>query len=138
MKHTTDISFSPVFVAASAVLLLVVLITLQPQTVLSQVVHLVEVDVKVVAAGYRTSELIDEEVYNDKDEEIGELDEIILGSDSKATYAILEVGGFLGLGERLVAVPFESLKIDPAGTKIDLPGASKKALEELTEFKYTS
>jgi hypothetical protein len=144
MKDATHIALPitkstiPLFFAASAALLLAALIALQPQPVLSQAVHLVEVDVKVAAAGYRTSGLIGKDVYNNKDEDIGELDDIILSPDGKATYAILQVGGFLGVGGRLVALPFESLKIDKSGKKIVLPGASKEELEKLTEFKYTS
>jgi hypothetical protein len=66
------------------------------------------------------------------------LNDIILGADGKASFAILEIGGFLGVGQRLVAVPFDSLKIDKAGGKIVLPGASKTALGQLDEFKHTS
>jgi hypothetical protein len=121
-----------------AALLLAAPFALSPQLALSQAVHLVEVDVKIVGAGYRTSKLLESTVYNDTEEKIGELDDIILSPDGKATYAILEVGGFLGIGERLVALPFESLKIDKAGKKVVLPGGSKGALEKLTEFKYTS
>jgi sporulation protein YlmC with PRC-barrel domain len=118
-------------------LLLAAPLVLKPQPVQSQVVHLVEVDLKVVSAGYRASKLIESDVYNDTGDEIGELDDIVLGADGKANFAILEVGGFLGIGERLVALPFESLKIDKAG-KIVLPGATKAELEKLNEFKYTS
>jgi hypothetical protein len=48
-------------------------------------------------------------------------------------------GGFLGIGSRLVAVPYDSLTIDQKGSKIEkiaLPGASKDQLEKLTEFRY--
>jgi hypothetical protein len=128
----------PVAVSILAALLLAAPFALSPRLALSQAVHLVEVDVKIVGAGYRTSKLLESTVYNDTDEKIGELDDIILSPDGKATYAILEVGGFLGIGERLVALPFESLKIDKAAKKVVLPGASKGALEKLTEFKYTS
>jgi hypothetical protein len=57
--------------------------------------------------------------------------------DSKrALFAVLQVGGFLGLGGRLVAVPYESLTIGDNGRKITLPGASKEELQKLAEFKY--
>ena len=117
-------------------LLLAAPFALQPQPLRSQTVHLVEVDVKVAAAGYRASKLIGKSVLNDNNEDVGKLDDIVLGPDAKANFAILQVGGFLGIGSRLVAIPFESLKIDKAGDKIVLPGASKTALEKLTEFKY--
>src|ERR1700704_4167979 len=47
------------------------LIMSDSQPVLAQSVHLVEVDVKVLAKGYRASELIGERVVNDKNEKIG-------------------------------------------------------------------
>jgi sporulation protein YlmC with PRC-barrel domain len=100
-------------------------------------VSLVQVDLSVVGQGYRMSKLLGSSITNDKSEKIGTLDDVI--SDKKQlNFAILQVGGFLGLGGRLVAVPYESLVIDDKGQKITLPGASKEALKNLTEFHYTS
>jgi sporulation protein YlmC with PRC-barrel domain len=100
-------------------------------------VALVKVDLSVVGQGYRMSKLLGNSVINDKSEKIGTLDDVI--SDKKQlNFAILQVGGFLGLGGHLVAVPYESLVIDDKGQKITLPGASKEALKNLTEFHYTS
>lgn len=100
-------------------------------------VALVQVDLSVVGQGYRMSKLLGSNVMNDKSEKIGTLDDVI--SDKKQlNFAILQVGGFLGLGARLVAVPYESLVIDDKGQKVTLPGASKEALKNLAEFRYTS
>ncbi|RJF78699.1 PRC-barrel domain-containing protein [Rhodopseudomonas palustris] len=100
-------------------------------------VALVKVDVSVVAQGYRMSKLIGSTVMNDKNEKIGSLDDVIAGKDKKQLdFAILQVGGFLGVGARLVAVPFNSIVIDDTGSKVTLPGASKEELKKLTEFKY--
>src|SRR5688572_12813734 len=71
----------PVAVSVLAALLLAAPLALSPQLALSQAVHLVEVDVKIVGAGYRTSKLLESTVYNDTDEKIGELDDIILSPD---------------------------------------------------------
>ncbi len=99
-------------------------------------VALVKVDLAVVAKGYRMSKLIGSEVRNDKDEKIGTLDDVI-ADKKQVNFAVLQVGGFLGLGGHLVAVPYESLTIDDSGKKITLPGASKDALKNLSEFKYS-
>jgi sporulation protein YlmC with PRC-barrel domain len=100
-------------------------------------VSLVKVDLSVVGQGYRMSKLLGSGVVNDKSEKIGTLDDVI--SDKKQlNFAILQVGGFLGLGGRLVAVPYDNLVIDDKGQKITLPGASKDALKNLAEFHYTS
>jgi hypothetical protein len=49
---------------------------------------------------------------------------------------VLQVGGFLGLGGHLVAVPYQSLVLDDTGDKIVLPGATPDELKKLAEFKY--
>ena len=59
----------------------------------------------------RASKLIGSTVYNDANENIGDINEIVLRSDGKIAAVIVGVGGFLGLGERDVAVPFEQIKM---------------------------
>ncbi|MEQ9638628.1 MAG: PRC-barrel domain-containing protein [Alphaproteobacteria bacterium] len=56
-------------------------------------------------------ELIGRDVINMRGDEVGEINDIVLSAD-EAPYAVLEVGGFLGLGEKLVAVPMDQLRID--------------------------
>ena len=102
---------------------------------LSQGVQLVKVDVSVVGKGYRAGKLIGSSIINDKNESIGKIDDIII-DNNRVMYAVVQVGGFLGVGSRLVAVPYDSLKIDEAGKKVVLPGASKDELKKLAEFKY--
>ncbi|MDB5610082.1 MAG: hypothetical protein JWP25_6982 [Bradyrhizobium sp.] len=100
-------------------------------------VQLIKVDLSVVAKGYRMSKLIGSNVINDKNEKIGTVDDVIADKDKKQlSFAVLQVGGFLGLGGRLVAVPYDSLVIDDNGQKITLPGASKDELKKLSEFNY--
>jgi sporulation protein YlmC with PRC-barrel domain len=99
-------------------------------------VALVKVDLSVVAKGYRMSKLVGTTVINDKNEKIGTLDDVIADKDKKLSLAVLQVGGFLGLGRHLVVVPYDSLVIDEAGQKITLPGASKDELKKLSEFNY--
>jgi sporulation protein YlmC with PRC-barrel domain len=102
-------------------------------------VAVVQVDLAVVGQGYRISKLLGSGVVNDKSEKIGTLDDVISDKNKKQlNFAILQVGGFLGLGAHLVAVPYESLVIDDKGQKITLPGASKDALKSLAEFHYPS
>ena len=127
----------------STVLTLVALITLavlfvivvNPGRVLSQGVALVQVDVEVVAKGHRMSKLIGGSVVNDKNEKIGTLDDVI-ADKKRVLFAVLQVGGFLGLGGKLVALPYESLNISDDGRKIELPGATKDELKKAAEFHY--
>jgi hypothetical protein len=98
-------------------------------------VALVKVDLSVVARGYRMSKIIGSNVTNDKDEKIGTIDDVI-ADKKQVSFAVLQVGGFLGMGGHLVVVPYESLTIDDTGKKIVLPGASKDELKKLNEYKY--
>src|SRR5579883_1111009 len=105
---------------------------------LAQAVQLVKVDVAVVDKGLRASKLIWRSVVNDKNEKVGSLDDIIVGSDH-SLYAVLQVGGFLGIGKKLVAVPYDSLHVDEKDgkvAKVELPGASSDQLKQLAEFNY--
>jgi sporulation protein YlmC with PRC-barrel domain len=98
-------------------------------------VALVVVDVVAVADGYRASKLRGATVVNSKNEKIGELDDLIVGKD-RVLFGIVQVGGFLGIGSHLIAVPYDSLQISEAGKRIVLPGASKEHVKDLPEFKY--
>ena len=95
-------------------------------------VALVVVNVAAVALGYRASQLIGRPVSNGK-ETIGKIDDLIVGRD-KVLFAIIGVGGFLGIGERLVAVPYNSLVV--TSQNIVLPGATKAAVGKLPAFQY--
>jgi hypothetical protein len=120
---------------AAALLAAGVLVAIPPKAAFAQVAELVVVDIKVVARGYRTSKLKGTTVTNDKNEKIGEIDDIVIGRD-KVLFGIIQVGGFLGVGGHLIAVPYQSLVIDETGRKIQLPGASRDALKKLPEYKH--
>jgi sporulation protein YlmC with PRC-barrel domain len=101
-----------------------------------QTVQLAKVDVVKVASGYRASKVIDKSVVNDANETVGKVDDIIISPDGNGAFAIVSVGGFLGMGNKLVAVPYGDIKV--SGDKLTLPGATKDSLKSLPEFKYAS
>jgi hypothetical protein len=105
------------------------------QQIAAAAVELVVVDVVAVADGYRFSKLRGTNVMNPNNEKLGELDDLIVGKD-RVLFAIIQVGGFLGLGSHLIAVPYTSLQISEEGKRIVLPGASKEQVKGLPEFKY--
>ena len=86
--------------------------------------------------GHRASKVIGAPVYNEQDERVGTVDDLIITPDRSLSYAVVSVGGFLGLGKRLVAIPVEQLR-DEKG-KFILPGATKEALKALPEFQYAA
>ena len=122
---------------ASAAMIGVVLV-LRPTgaQVASQTVELAKVNVQRLAAGYRASKVIGSSVVNDANETIGKIDDILVSSDGKEPFAVLSIGGFLGMGSHLVAVPYDSLKF--VDKKLELPGGTKEGLKMLPEFKYAS
>jgi sporulation protein YlmC with PRC-barrel domain len=103
----------------------------------SQAVKLVTVDVNVVGQGYRASKLMGSAVTNEKNERIGTLSDLVVARN-RSLLAVLEIGGFLGMGAHLVAVPYETLVINDEGRDIRLPGASKDELKKLPEIRFRS
>jgi hypothetical protein len=94
----------------------------------------VSVDVGKLAMGYRASKIKGSNVYNDADAKVGAIDDLIVDRDDKVLFAVVSVGGFLGMGKHLVAVPYSALQIQNG--KMVLPGATKDALKSMPEFKY--
>ena len=62
--------------------------------------------------GWRSSRIVGATVYNDRDERIGTVDDLIVGQDGRISEAVLSVGGFLRIGAKLVAVPYDQLRFE--------------------------
>ena len=59
---------------------------------------------------WRASKLVGVNVYNDANEKIGDINDVILDKSGKVENVVLGVGGFLGMGEHYVAVAYDKLK----------------------------
>ena len=59
---------------------------------------------------WRALKFDDLDVYNNADEKIGDIKELILSQSGSVDAVVIGVGGFLGIGERYVAVPFNQVK----------------------------
>jgi sporulation protein YlmC with PRC-barrel domain len=80
------------------------------------------------------STIIGDDVYNPQGEKLGDIKELMLDLDGgHVAYAVLSFGGFLGMGDKLFAVPFESLRLDPEKERflLDVP---KERLEQAPGF----
>lgn len=65
--------------------------------------------------------LVGEDVYNSKDEKLGDIKEFMLDMNTgEVAYAVLSFGGVLGVGEKLFAVPWEALKLDTTNKRFVL------------------
>ncbi len=100
-----------------------------------QTVENTKVNMQSVAAGYRASKVIGNSVVNDANETIGTIDDLLVTRDGKEPYVVLSVGGFLGMGSRMVVIRYDSLKF--ADKKIVLPGGTKDGLKMLPAFEYS-
>lgn len=96
-------------------------------------IAIMDVDVTVAAKAMRASRLIGMDVENDDGEVVGTIDDLML-TGNVVEFAILSIGGFLGLGAHLVAVPYDSLGL--VEDWMVLPGATREELKRLPKFEY--
>jgi sporulation protein YlmC with PRC-barrel domain len=78
--------------------------------------------------------ILGQSVYNDKDERVGSIDDIVISPDKAVSYAIVNAGGFIGLTKHDVAIPVSQLKL--VDKKLVLAGATKEALKASPPFEY--
>jgi len=91
-------------------------------------------EAQLVATGWRASKMIHTDVYNEKNEKIGRVDDLIVAPDGSLSAAIIDVGGFLGMAADRVAINIQQFK--QIAPKAILVGANKDALKKLPEFEY--
>jgi sporulation protein YlmC with PRC-barrel domain len=59
---------------------------------------------------WRASKVVGLNVYNDKNESLGSINDLLTDKSGNIKGVVIGVGGFLGVGEHLVAVPFDKIK----------------------------
>jgi sporulation protein YlmC with PRC-barrel domain len=92
-------------------------------------------EVREVAVGWSAKkQILGKDVYNPAGEKVGEVNDLIITPKRSLSYAIIGVGGFLGIGEHDVAIPVSKFKQEMG--KIVLPGATKEALKAAPKFEY--
>ena len=101
-----------------------------------QTLSLMKVDPQTIATGYRTSKVVGSTVVNEANETVGTIDDLIFVPSEKVPFAVLSVGGFLGMGTTYVVVPFSALDLNEK--RVVLRGATKDSLKGLPPFKYNS
>lgn len=79
--------------------------------------------------------LMGKDVFNDRNEKIGSIDDVFVTTDKHVTYMVIGVGGFLGLGDHPVAVSAKDIKLRDG--KLFFPGGSKDELKRMPKFEYT-
>lgn len=85
-----------------------------------------------------TEDLTGARVYGADDEDVGEVSELLLTDDGKLDRAVIDVGGFLGMGEHSIAVTFDELRIVRSEDGSDLRvyiDSTQEALENQPEYE---
>jgi len=87
----------------------------------------------------RASKVVGSAVYNDHDEKVGSIDDLLIGKDGKIS-AVLSVGGFLGMGTKYVEVPYSELTFGNTqrdnDNRVVLKGATKESLKSEPAYMY--
>lgn len=97
---------------------------------------LTEIDPTVLATGWRATDIIGAKVYNDAGDEIGKLEDMIITTSGTVPYAVVSVGGFLGMDAHHVVVAASALEL--MSKKLTLHGATKESLKALPNFTFAS
>lgn len=113
---------------------------------------------------WRSSKLVGATVYNEHGDDIGKIDDLLMDDHGKIETVVVSTGGgVLGIGAKLVSVPFDQIKFEPsvnnttpatagapggnrsanstaekAEYSVVLPGATEKSLSQQSTFKYAS
>jgi len=88
-------------------------------------------------AGTTVANFYKQNVYDPSDNKIGGVDDVLIDADGHVTAMIIAVGGFLGMGEKDVAVPFSSVRASEKNNKWYLVlNTSKEALKNAPGFAY--
>lgn len=94
-------------------------------------------ELRAVATGWSAKrQLLGQTVYNEKNEKVGKVDDLIVSPDKAVTYAVIGAGGFLGVAKHDVAIPVSLFTKDQ--DKIVLTGATKETIKAMPAFEYAS
>jgi sporulation protein YlmC with PRC-barrel domain len=94
-------------------------------------------ELRDVAVGWSAKrQILGHPVYNNMDERVGSVDDIIVTTDKAVSYAIVNAGGYLAVAKHNVAIPVSQFKLD--GDKLVLPGATRDSLKATPEFEYAN
>jgi sporulation protein YlmC with PRC-barrel domain len=120
-------------IRACAVLFLSVLaiMELNPSPATAQAFDIVILDTR----GYRTSKLFGNPVFNERDEKIGSIKEIIMTTEGNLILAA-EIGPFIGERSKIVLFPYLQIEIDERTSRVVARDATKDRLKKMAAFVF--
>src|SRR5271167_735544 len=102
----------------------------QAQVAGSTVLGVAAAEIREVATGWSAKrQVLGRPVFNDKNEKVGTVDDIVISPSKAVSYAIVGAGGFLGVARRDVAIPVNRFSLN-AG-RLVLAGATKDAIKAM-------
>lgn len=87
---------------------------------------------------WRASKLMGLNVYNDANEKLGDINELILDKDGKVSAVVIGVGGFLGMGEHDIAVSMDKLKFKEEAVRTSATTTTTTTRESTTGAATTT
>ena len=92
-------------------------------------------EVKIVASGWSSKkQILGKTVFNENNEKVGKIDDLIVAPTGELSFVIIGAGGFAGVGRHDVAIPVQQIQLQDG--KFVLPGATKPAVKALPKFEY--
>lgn len=108
---------------------------LQAQVAGSTTLGVAVAEMRAVTAGWSAKkQILGKTLYNEKEETVGTIEDIIIAPDKSVSYAIVGAGGFAGIGKHDVAIPVN--QFEQQRGKFILPGATKEMIKAMPEFEY--
>lgn len=86
-------------------------------------------------AAYMISELMDKDVRNAQDEELGKVQNLLVSADGRITHAVVGAGGVLGVGQDMYAVPWDRLQFSPDQEHVVLNVPQDQLSTEFSAFE---
>jgi sporulation protein YlmC with PRC-barrel domain len=98
----------------------------------AQIMSSIPANSEIITHWYKQS------VYDPNDSKIGEIEDVLVDRDGKVTALIIGVGGFLGMGEKDVAIPFNAVQVTNKNNNkwYLVMNSTKDALKSAKGFKY--
>jgi sporulation protein YlmC with PRC-barrel domain len=107
----------------------------QAQVAGSTVLGVAAAELREVATGWSAKrQVLGQPVFNDKNEKVGTVDDIIISPDKAVSYAIVGAGGFLGVAKHDVAIPVN--QFTQTDGQLVLTAATKDAIKAMPPFEY--
>ena len=112
--------------------------TAQPSPAAPAATNATKTDKMMLKGNWRASKLMGLDVYNEANEKLGDINELILDTNGKVNAVVIGVGGFLGMGEHDVAVSMDKLKFVEEATRTSSTAPATTARDKAAMTRDTT